>query len=874
MRFAHVLLAACKFMLLVLFGAGASTTCLAQSCDGQWLPGWGIRGVDAGVRALLSWDPDGAGPQATGVVVGGFFGAAGSSLANGIAFFNPVSRQWSSLGLGLDLFSGPGTCYALAQLPNGELVAGGIFDSAGGVATQNIARWNGSSWLAFGTGLSSTIRALAVLQNGDLVATGGSTVSRWSGAFWSILGGAMNGSIQALAVMPNGDLIAGGLFTTAVGNPANRIARWNGSAWSPMGTGFDAPVHALLVMPNGDLIAGGEFSLAGGVSASRIARWNGVGWSAVGSGLNDAVFALRASGNNILAGGRFKMAGATTTSLVAMWNGTSWSQLGNGLAPDGTQGSDTVYSLTVLPSGQPFAGGVFSTEIGRPANHVARLNGATWETAGANGQTDHWILASTLMPDGSVIVGGDFTGVAGLIDANRIARFDGVRWSPLGGGFDGSVRAVAPLPNGQVVAGGDFTSAEGAPASRAAIWNGATWTSMGTGLDDVVHALAVLKDGDIVAGGRFGSAGGVPASRIARWNGSAWLPLGSGLDSSVLALTLLPSGDLIAGGFFVNTGGGMPVNHVARWDGVTWSPLGDGLAFGVRAMAVDSQGRLLASGDAPLTDPVVARWNGAVWEEIGSPISGMGYVTSIQLFQNDDIVVGGILSNAPFKGIARWNGASWSALNEGVVGFSHSLVVLPNDDLIAAGAFRTRGGAFAADFARWTSSGLPQVGYQPSPNEPSEGGLLVVTAAPIYGFAERPDTLSYQWLRNGIPMVNGASGASPGGGTVSGASGALAATETISLVINGAQLSDGGQYQIAFTNGCGTTSSASVPVAIDACFGDANRDRSVNFVDVTTVLTFFGTQYIGTGQGDSDRSGAVNFGDITSTLTNWGAICP
>ncbi len=37
---------------------------------------------------------------------------------------------------------------------NVELYVTGGFDSAGGIAVNNIAKWNGSSWSAVGTGLN------------------------------------------------------------------------------------------------------------------------------------------------------------------------------------------------------------------------------------------------------------------------------------------------------------------------------------------------------------------------------------------------------------------------------------------------------------------------------------------------------------------------------------------------------------------------------------------------------------------------------------------------------------------------------------------------------------------------------------------------
>ncbi len=57
-------------------------------------------------------------------------------------------------------------------------------------------------------------------------------------------------------------------------------------------------------------------------------------------------------------------------------------------------------------------------------------------------------------------------------------------------------------------------------------------------------------------------------------------------------------------------------------------------------------------------------------------------------------------------------------------------------------------------------------------------------------------------------------------------------------------------------------------------FGDANHDCIVNFADITSVLTHWGSSYATTGPGDANRNGQVNFADITSVLTSFGLTCP
>jgi hypothetical protein len=67
-----------------------------------------------------------------------------------------------------------GTVHSLAVMPNGDIVAGGEFTTAGGLTASRIARWNGSSWSPLGAGMNGPVHALTVMPNGDLVAGGAS----------------------------------------------------------------------------------------------------------------------------------------------------------------------------------------------------------------------------------------------------------------------------------------------------------------------------------------------------------------------------------------------------------------------------------------------------------------------------------------------------------------------------------------------------------------------------------------------------------------------------------------------------------------------------------------------------------------------------
>jgi len=63
-----------------------------------------------------------------------------------------------------------GTGHALASFDDGSgptLVAGGAFAMSGGSPALGVARWDGTTWSAFGAGLLGTVGALAVVDTGS-----------------------------------------------------------------------------------------------------------------------------------------------------------------------------------------------------------------------------------------------------------------------------------------------------------------------------------------------------------------------------------------------------------------------------------------------------------------------------------------------------------------------------------------------------------------------------------------------------------------------------------------------------------------------------------------------------------------------------------
>jgi WD40 repeat protein len=531
-------------------------------------------------------------------VVGGYFSSAGGVIASAIARFSPTNNTWSAMGSGVY-----GGVRALALLPNGDILTNGRI---GGLDADidYVARYNVSTnvWSALPGSLSRlnaynhppAVSSLIVLPNGDVIAGGdfdsaGKCLARFSATNgnWSPLAGgvgpadAATPSVDAILRLPSGDLVVGGTFTAAGGTPAYRVARLDPAAdtWSPLGGGvgrldmFPPSVNVITVLPSGSAVVGGSFDLTpSGLSTRNIALYepNTNTWAALGLGLGRGTYgdvsvsaAVALPDGDLVVGGGFLSVPNTDAIAIARYRPSTatWTSLAGGIS-----GGRWVFALQSMPNGDVVVGGGFSFAGGIPARNIARFNFATntWTALGSG--TDGWVNALALLPSGDLIAGGSFTQAGGTV-VNGIARYNiaSDSWSPLGTGIPGGVvNALAVLPGGDLVVGGSFTAAGGTPAGGIARYQFATntWTVLGGGATGEVRSLLVLANGDVLAGGTFLNAGGVPANGIARYRATvgSWTPFGLGVSGEVDAMAILPNGDLLVGGQFNTAGGNVSVS--------------------------------------------------------------------------------------------------------------------------------------------------------------------------------------------------------------------------------------------------------------------------------------------------------------------------
>jgi hypothetical protein len=700
----------------LLLGAATANLYAANFSDDNWTAMAGYAGVNDLVNATVV-DGDG------NLYIGGWFTVVGDLPANCIAKWN--GTNWSALGSGLQENNGSAVVSALAVSGN-ELYAAGRFTTAGGVAANSIAKWNGTNWSALGSGITGDPRyvlALAV-SGSDLYVAGYFTtaggvaanhIAKWNGSSWSLLGSGISGAphdlqaprVLALAVSDSG-LYVGGWFTNAGGITANGLAKWDGSSWSALGLGVNRGVSTLAVSGS-DLYAFGYFPTEDGTTITNVGKWNGRSWSALDSAVGSGIgypMALTVSGGELYAGGRlntpFGSGGAyTSRAYVAKWTGSAWLELGPGITGNWGDGGDPqVYALAVSGT-NVYAGGAFQQAGEVRAYCIAKWNGINWSALDSK-----FRYVGALTASGRDVYGAGGFAAADGTQSNYVVKWNGSDWSPISTistGMFSDVSALAVAGN-DFYAGGTFTNVAGISANRIARWDGTNWSALGTGINgDSVDALAV-SGSDLFAAGDFKTAGGITANNIAKWNGSTWSALGSGMNARVFALVVSGS-ELYAGGWF-STAGGNAANSIAKWDGTNWFPLGAGITGNVYALAAAGTnlyvgGYFFEAGGLPIRH--LAKWDGSNWSQVGSGLLRHNYdgphVYALFASGTDLYVGGWFATDGGDLNIAKWNGTGWSGLGSGVNGGVGGLAVA-DTDLLVAGSFTTAGGKISPNLAR------------------------------------------------------------------------------------------------------------------------------------------------------------------------------
>lgn len=262
---------------------------------------------------------------------------------------------YSDVGGGLPSVNHLGSVRALSVFDDGsgsKLYVGGQFTSVPSLNSNNIVRWDGTSWSGVGSGLSGIVFAMCVFDAGSGPALYASSyvnsssgtivggISKWDGATWTIISPelTLNGQTagaSCLTVFDDGTgpaLYAGGVFNFIGTLSANGLAKWTGTTWSAVPGIPSQPILDIFDMTVHDDGTGPALYLALQYAPfgwhSGLIRWDGTHWSSVGGQQDGYIEAIAAydngaGGESLYAAGNFQHVGGNISSIgFARWNDT------------------------------------------------------------------------------------------------------------------------------------------------------------------------------------------------------------------------------------------------------------------------------------------------------------------------------------------------------------------------------------------------------------------------------------------------------------------------------------------------------------------------------------------------------------------------
>jgi uncharacterized delta-60 repeat protein len=760
------------FAVAVLLTAGAAVVCGQSALDG-FNPN-----ANGAIRVVVV-QPDGK------ILIGGDFTTLLSSGSfslqrRHIARLNPDGSVDNTFNPNAN-----GSVFAIALQAGGKILIGGDFtvlSPPGGPFLRNhIAR-------LFSTGLTTglpdsfdpspndRVTSIAVQKNGQVIMGGlFTTVSLGTGTLLGrnyiarlnsdgvvdlLFDPNPNAFVTSLALQGNSRILVGGAFTTLTPNQGQQTTRRRIARLNPSGT-LDLPfdpnatgvVNSIAVQADGKVLAGGEFNgtnSIGGARRNRIARLDATTGSA------DPSFDPNADGGvgsvAVQPDGRILLGGGFGTLSPPGGPQIIFRRIAR-LKPDGTpelsfnpnipNPTDFVYSIAVQEDRKILVGGSFTTLAPNfggavPRNNIARLeiDGRLDQTLNLTFAVDGFgqLFATAVQPDGKILIGGRFTGVAGVM-RNNIARLntDGTLDTIFNPDADPQVYSLAMQADGRILAGGSFTHISGALRNHIARLDATTGLpdSFNPNANNTVNAIAVQADDKILVGGEFttleptnGVALPETRNRIARLNLDGTLaPFNPNANNGVYSLAVQADTRILVSGAFTTleptNGMALPVmrKRIARLDAITglldsFDPTANEHVHSVAVQA--DGGKVLIGGEFTVLLPngitfnrnSIARLVATTGLADSFDPSANGTPYSIAVQADGKIVAGGVFSSmgtgGPTRhGVARLEATgSADSFDPNANNSVHSIAVQADGKILVAGGFVSIGGQARSLFAR------------------------------------------------------------------------------------------------------------------------------------------------------------------------------
>jgi uncharacterized delta-60 repeat protein len=476
------------------------------------------------------------------IVVGGRFGALRGSPMNYLGALAPDG----SLAAGFAPGTGPNDAVYSLAADGDSIMVGGRFTQFNGEPRGRIARISISGELdpnftatpGLGNSVFTVLRVGAsnVCVGGSFTNVGGTPMSYLAelslegvpdSAFKP--GRGVGGDVYAIIPLATGQIVIGGSFLNIDGAGQSGLARLQSDgtldvAFRPALT--NSFVRSAAVQQTGKIVVGGVIYLAGSTNLFRVARVNPDGSldsSFNKPALDDRIQAVAVQPDDrlVVIGSFLHCNGLVERGILRLnLDGTLDPSFNSGTGPD-----NNINSLVIQADGRILIAGDFTKYNSAARNHLTRLNstGSIDPTFNPAASTDFSISAIATLPDGKILIGGDFRIVNGT-NRSRVARLspDGsldLSFDP-GQGPNLHVGLILPQADGKAILGGFFTTVGGQPrnyfARLAAEGSLDPNFQIGLGANLPVYALALQEDNKLLLGGSFQYIDNQLRSHVAR----------------------------------------------------------------------------------------------------------------------------------------------------------------------------------------------------------------------------------------------------------------------------------------------------------------------------------------------------------------------
>ncbi|MCP5516166.1 MAG: VCBS repeat-containing protein [Verrucomicrobiales bacterium] len=336
--------------------------------------------------------------------------------------------------------------YALTPAPEGGILISGSFEAYGGQTRSSVARLlaNGALDPAFdpGEGFDGDVYALALLPDGDLIAGGDflscdgfpcGSLARLhpDGSVDTTFAADIAGYVNTVVVDAAERILVGGSWETINGNSrVQGLARLTATGGLDPTFASQIPAglepYALAVQPDGRILVGGADEVQDATSRSGLVRLLPDGAAdrsffpitvLVHDDLRVNTLVIADSGS-ILVGGAFELPGETTRETLVHLDATGRLDPSFRPAFASETGWLEVTSMVRDAEGNLTVAGAFQTVNGLPRHGLVRLNPNGGVLPGfdpGDGIDDPGIIwTQAIQPDGGLLIGGYFSGFAGI----------------------------------------------------------------------------------------------------------------------------------------------------------------------------------------------------------------------------------------------------------------------------------------------------------------------------------------------------------------------------------------------------------------------------------------------------------------------------